>query len=759
MAFQQIEAWTFAGLVGAFLDLSITYLLLCASALAYFTSKFLGLFGLRLPCPCNGLFGDPHRHNCWQRVLVDRPSEHIASVQCCVKKRFPFDSIWEKNLRSPLDGNLISDCNNTNECVGLEDEVGVEDGVICVEGVKEGRSHAEGKQVLTRKAGSDLRRRRKGSLHNGGLSSFSSYEPLQSDEQSHPESPTGGLRIVNNSSGGNDDPSCSAVDVLHCGEESSMGVNMSERVTSFFVPMEPGTENKLIENVVLDQQEEFYNDDTVEDRITLLEQALEEEHAARAVLYLELEKERNAAATAADEAMAMILRLQQEKAKIEMESRQYQRMIEEKSAYDFEEMNILKEILLRREQEKHYLEQEVEAYRQLIVGNEQSAYDVQEMQSMHVKRASWLSNSSGDIIATLHTINESTSEKEQVEDLNKYLACKVEADELGFGKELSIPGLDEVESLKQGSMDRPSRNERSEKHFSSGTDEINKAFQDKGLVSVSPNTNTLNQVMDVQEQEACSQFNFSNSHQNVLHEETSPSVREVQKQRDNISPLQGLSLETTETSARTEIDLPCSFDDSERQKKDSCSDLSHPGPYAYDVHVVDDQSNVCSVVNQIEDEKLPGSPPLAIPIPCDSPITSKGGVKQEMSRSCSDIITDLPPIHSLQSKRMLSDLRRNSMSAVDYERFKIDNEVGWLRERLRIVQSGREKLNISMGYMQKEKDLLKLLENVVSQLQEIRRVKEDGKCGRQASLPHPPSKVISNKKQWRSVSMGMHRSS
>ncbi|THF94805.1 probable myosin-binding protein 5 [Camellia sinensis] len=114
-------------------------------------------------------------------------------------------------------------------------------------------------------------------------------------------------------------------------------------------------------------QKELGYEGNEKNAIRILEQALEEEHGA---LYLELEKERSAAATAADEAMAMILRLQDEKASIEMEAWQYQRIIEEKSAYDAEEMNILKEILVRRQKEKHFLERVVEAYRQMIhIGN------------------------------------------------------------------------------------------------------------------------------------------------------------------------------------------------------------------------------------------------------------------------------------------------------------------------------------------------------------------------------------------------------
>lgn len=116
------------------------------------------------------------------------------------------------------------------------------------------------------------------------------------------------------------------------------------------------------------------------DTVRKLERALEEEKAACADLHLELEKERAAAATAADEAMAMICRLQEDKASIEIEARQYQRMIEEKFAYDEEEIDILKEILLRREKENHFLEKEIEAYKQMSnIENGQSKDHVSDM--------------------------------------------------------------------------------------------------------------------------------------------------------------------------------------------------------------------------------------------------------------------------------------------------------------------------------------------------------------------------------------------
>ena len=109
-----------------------------------------------------------------------------------------------------------------------------------------------------------------------------------------------------------------------------------------------------------------------EKSINELEEALKKERAARAAVCVELDKERSAAASAADEAMAMIHRLQDEKAAIEMEAMQFQRMVEEKSTFDAEEMVILKDILIRREREKHFLEKEVEAYRDLLIETEES---------------------------------------------------------------------------------------------------------------------------------------------------------------------------------------------------------------------------------------------------------------------------------------------------------------------------------------------------------------------------------------------------
>ncbi|XP_028081980.1 uncharacterized protein LOC114283377 [Camellia sinensis] len=251
MACQAIHSWTFSGLVGAFLDLAIAYLLLSASTIAFFASKFLDFLGLFLPCPFNGLFGNANSNYWLKRQLIDCP---IETVSCSTILHGILQNINGSIHRTMLRLLLIRFMTM----------------LLCVK-------------------------------------SESSYEEIKSSVQ------------------------------------KELGYEGNEK-----------------------------------NAIRILEQALEEEHAARAALYLEVEKERSAAATAADEAMSIIPHLQDEKVSIEMEAWQYQRIIEEKSTCDAEEMNICKEILVRRQKEKHFLEREVEAYRLMIhIGNQQLQDDIQ----------------------------------------------------------------------------------------------------------------------------------------------------------------------------------------------------------------------------------------------------------------------------------------------------------------------------------------------------------------------------------------------
>ncbi|KAK6161769.1 hypothetical protein DH2020_005150 [Rehmannia glutinosa] len=370
MACEAVQMWSLSGLVAAFLDLSIAYLLLCGSAVAYLASTFLGFFGLNLPCPCDGMFLNIHgKIFCLNTLLLDFPTQKVSDVQLCVKQKFPFSDPTKHEY------SIVGD-NCVNGILEIEGEAScsssVSDARRSVDLVRKdmsgkgGKYDMKGKGVISNRPRSRLRNR-KGGVAHGKYSSVSSYDPPVQDV-------LGGNGFIEGSSLPVDNAEAHYL-------ESPKKIGMRQRsITDVEMNHFPDADlhKKKIHIEELQDNPQGVQTFSGDERnaVRHLEQTLEEERIARAALYIELEKERSAAASAADEAMAMILRLQEEKASIEMEARQYQRILEEKSVYDAEEMNILKEMLVRREMEKHFLEKEVEAYRQMFSeGNEQLAGD------------------------------------------------------------------------------------------------------------------------------------------------------------------------------------------------------------------------------------------------------------------------------------------------------------------------------------------------------------------------------------------------
>ncbi|KAI5060141.1 hypothetical protein GOP47_0024561 [Adiantum capillus-veneris] len=94
-----------------------------------------------------------------------------------------------------------------------------------------------------------------------------------------------------------------------------------------------------------------------------LKEAVLRERKKLCTLYAELEIERISSETAANEAMSMISRLQEEKAKLRMQSAHYRRIAEERAIYDEQAMELLKDILVKKEKENFLLEEEVKAMR------------------------------------------------------------------------------------------------------------------------------------------------------------------------------------------------------------------------------------------------------------------------------------------------------------------------------------------------------------------------------------------------------------
>ncbi|KAL5562105.1 hypothetical protein UlMin_031852 [Ulmus minor] len=375
MAFHEIHPWSLGDLIRAFVDLTLAYFLLWVSVYVFLASKILSIVGLQLPCPCNGVFGFRNSNICWHRLLFDLPVRRIYAVQMAAKSRFPFD-------QSSSSKKLIRDDNCEHGVLRLESETcssSFSSSRIRNVVDRENGFDAKGKRVMNLKQRSGFRRRRRTTLEYGKVAPAPPNDSLCSDARVS-SSPCDCREIkdkyrvnLGQLSGREDGPQ----DDVNA-PTGNYKVEVEGPCHSFELSGSFGESNGDNDSVCFEK----YTDDAEDkrsvvgsgsDTVRILKRALEEERAACAALRIELEKERAAAASAADEAMAMISRLQKDKASIEIEARQYQRMIEEKFAYDEEEMDILKEILVRREMDNHFLEKEIETYRQMSFnGSEQS---------------------------------------------------------------------------------------------------------------------------------------------------------------------------------------------------------------------------------------------------------------------------------------------------------------------------------------------------------------------------------------------------
>ncbi|KAG2324166.1 hypothetical protein Bca4012_038577 [Brassica carinata] len=358
------QDWSLTGLIGGFLNLSIAYLLLCTSLFIHVVLRSLGFLGFSLPRFQNGRFGVPNM--CIEGDLVACASERISSVDRLIKSKIPFGSNTSDNdddtkrfVEMKLVRKNSGDVSNarvkdeTEEDHVSRDEQNVEGlggfNLMTVQGVK-------GKRFVTRRSRKGPKNPRRCRVDYESVGSVSSSEAFDETVKHPLMQPYDHvfIRRSNDESKDDDEKTKERIGLSHW-PVLEKTVSLDEQVNS----TNSSANLCFVRNV---------EEKTVKE----LEEALKQERAARAAVCVELDKERNAAASAADEAMAMIHRLQDEKAAIEMEAMQFQRMVEEKSTFDAEEMVILKDILIRREREKHFLEKEVEAYRDLLIETEES---------------------------------------------------------------------------------------------------------------------------------------------------------------------------------------------------------------------------------------------------------------------------------------------------------------------------------------------------------------------------------------------------
>lgn len=722
-----IHSWTFCRIVGAFLDLAIAYILLCCSAISYFVSKILGLLGLTLPCPCNGLFGYPASGGpCLQRLLVESPIDTISSVQLSVKTKFPFDAIFARNDHDHDQGDRDRDRCQFNLKLLKERCSGSDDGVLELEGEASYSSFSDPRRSHHTFSGTDsftnfddikakgtqrsrcgLRRRRRASIDHAKFTSASSYDHFRSHSSAIRRSPSDLIQIEN--------------------LDNSTAVNICGRTLPDYESNDAADENKVLyENATLIENLKNYEGHwhgvagEEQNVVRILELALEEEQAARTSLFSELEQERLAAATAADEAMAMISRLQEEKASIEIEARQYQRILEEKSVYDAEEMDILKEIIVRREREKHFLEKELEAYRKVFQVN--NGWESQSNDTEQQNEVSLL-DPSVDPMLILQHLSQSIDNRENIKNANDYpdySSAYAQKQTSSVSEGESILPLDH-ETYIENELESP---------------------QCSGIIPDLRTDDEANANQDIQEKGVLS-----------MEEIPYPQLCEPsrsQGQKNNVY-LQQKTI--------------CDADDGKQMQQQTGE------PRVHDVHIIDLTHSICKNTDGNERDPLllhnhASTAVRKSDLPfwssdlqkVDGSADSSLKVKSEINRSSSDIAYRFPMTSSSPDRSLVSELRRNSISGADHERLKIDNEIGWLRARLRAVQEEKEKLKSSLEYQERAKTELQLLEDIAAQLREIRHLTGPEKAARQASLPPLSSKVTSKKRRSRSVSVGVGKS-
>ncbi|WOH13297.1 hypothetical protein DCAR_0832806 [Daucus carota subsp. sativus] len=134
--------------------------------------------------------------------------------------------------------------------------------------------------------------------------------------------------------------------------------------TSLFHQRKDSEADESLEGSVINE----FDDEVM--TVESLNSTLRAERKALNVVYAELEEERNASAVAASQTMAMINRLQEEKAAMQMEASHYQRMMEEKSEYDQEAMQLMNDLMVKMDSERQWLEKELEVCREKLLDYE-----------------------------------------------------------------------------------------------------------------------------------------------------------------------------------------------------------------------------------------------------------------------------------------------------------------------------------------------------------------------------------------------------
>ncbi|KAF5741265.1 hypothetical protein HS088_TW10G00261 [Tripterygium wilfordii] len=673
MALDRIHSWTLGDLIVSFVELAVAYFLLCTLAFAFFASKFLNVLGIHLPCPCIGFLGYQNRDLCWHRLLIDWPRRTICSVQVLVNSRLPCNSVWVQDQACYRDVGLLKDAKLDNPAHEFRSEAcSTSFSGLRLQDLadKEIGHDAKGKRITNPKQRSGTRWRRRGVLGNGKFPSVlvadnahtvvagvSSNMYDGSKMRSESFNPDGGIedgaRDEANARNGLD--TIFPVDKLACSPQDNVGMAETHLHT-----------------------------------IRMLEVALQEEKSAHAAVCLELEEERAAAASAADEAMAMILRLQKDKASIEMEARQYQRIIEEKFAYDEVEMDILKEILISKERENHFLEKELEAYHLMNVSRNE----------LLESNLSYQTNEGGEGASISAYQNEDPEHTEINKSTGEEEVIKTASWSSNYGK-----GLPDV----------------GEKLISKNKNLHSDLSLSQGLVKMSETDSDL--------------YQFIPRGHNLL-ENTTDLTGNTANAAQICSGIVGLEKDG-EHGNQADSDLGSMF---------------NREPSVYDVHVIDDKP-VFQKADEGKQSGPSNSGTSDTEVRCyrtlkACPDMRMSEIEYNIQESSLEMRCRLQMLGD-RSKPLCCDAGRTSLSPDNSARLKIDSEVEWLRERLRQVKEEKDKLTFAAEQKQRVATQLQLIEELLNHFRQIQELREPV---RQASFTPSSSKMSLKKRRCRSVS-------
>lgn len=438
-----------------------------------------------------------------------------------------------------------------------------------------------------------------------------------------------------------------------------------------------------------------------ESTVDRLKRHLEQDRKSLHTLYSELEAERNASAIAANQAMAMITRLQEEKAAMQMEALQYQRMMEEQAEYDQDALQLMNEILVKREKEIKELEKEVELYRK--------RFRLEAVKKRKDKRKVALSKVAGNRLETER--NEVDSQQPLIDQYGKLKTSSVSSSSEDTDE--SSSSVHEVE----GDIDSHQNNRSMELTMSASEVHEEQQLED-----------SLDESMVDLEEERLSILERLKSLEQKLHMLADDGDSEIGMQVKEVSDIGLVHLQENgemrdHSDAVSKENQSCCLATGDEEKINGHEECM----------TINDTRGMCDELEEMQWDKesqkriTVGKSDLSVDIKACTPRRS-GVVKGKRllplfeATSLEEEIEESYNTEASYFAGLSNDWRSFSMIARDNNRLAIEEEVHHLNDRLQALEADREFMRHSIKSLRKGDEGMKLLQEIAQHLRELRRV-------------------------------------